>query len=60
MKIGSIIAFENVMGETSFGEIIDSDHIYWNGERGITVMTFEDNLPQFLFESDCWLLADNL
>jgi hypothetical protein len=60
MKTGNIVAYENGLGNFIYAEIIDSEYTYWNGEKGITVMPFGDNLAQYLFESDCWLLADNL
>ena len=60
MKIGSVIAYEGGNGGIYYAEVIDSGYTYWNGEKGITVMPFGDKLAQYIFESDAWLLADNL
>ena len=60
MKIGSVIAYEGGNGTIYYAEVIDSGYTYWNGEKGITVMPFGDKLAQYIFESDAWLLADNL
>ena len=60
MQVGSIIAYEGGMGDIYYAEVIDSGYTYWNGEKGVTVLPFGHKLAQYLFESDCWLLADNL
>ena len=60
MQVGSIIAYEGGMGDIYYAEVIDSGYIYWNGEKGVTILPFGEISPQCLFESDCWLLADNL
>jgi hypothetical protein len=59
MKTGNIIAYENGLGNIIYAEIIDSEYIY-NGDKGVTVIPFGEKSAQYLFESDCWLLADNL
>tara|TARA_R110000868_G_scaffold395854_1_gene667823 strand:- start:242 stop:424 length:183 start_codon:yes stop_codon:yes gene_type:complete len=60
MQVGSIIAYEGGMGDIYYAEVIDSGYTYWNGEKGVTILPFGEISPQCLFESDCWLLADNL
>ena len=60
MQVGSIIAYEGGMGDIYYAEVIDSGYVYWNGEKGVTILPFGEISPQCLFESDCWLLADNL
>jgi hypothetical protein len=60
MQVGSIIAYEGGMGDVYYAEVIDSGFTFWNGEKGLTFIPFGEISPQCCFESDVWLLADNL
>lgn len=59
MKIGSIVAYEGGMGDIYYAEVIKS-FTFWDGEKGLRIIQFGKNYPFEIFESDCWLLADNL
>jgi hypothetical protein len=58
MKIGSVIAYEGGDNKIYYAEVLDS-FIFWNGENGLRINTFENHIFD-IFESDAWLLADNL
>jgi hypothetical protein len=59
MKINSVIAYEGGDNKIYYAEVIDSFK-FWNGENGLRIIPFGEKYTFDIFESDAWLLADNL